>query len=48
MAWWLDDRAGTLAGLSLAAGVAVARGLADYGIAGVGLKWPNDISYNFV
>lgn len=43
MAWWLDDRAGTLAGLSLAAGVAVARGLADYGIAGVGLKWPNDI-----
>lgn len=43
MAWWLDDRVDTLAGLSLAAGVAVARGLADYGIAGVGLKWPNDI-----
>jgi BirA family biotin operon repressor/biotin-[acetyl-CoA-carboxylase] ligase len=46
MAWWLDDRAGTLAGLSLAAGVAVARGLADYGITGVGLKWPNDILWH--
>jgi BirA family biotin operon repressor/biotin-[acetyl-CoA-carboxylase] ligase len=43
MAWWLDDEAASLAGLSLAAGVAVARGLVDYGITGVGLKWPNDI-----
>ncbi len=43
MAWWLGDRAEALAGLSLATGVAVARGLADYGIADVGLKWPNDI-----
>lgn len=31
------------AGLSLAAGVAVARALEGMGAAGVGLKWPNDI-----
>jgi BirA family biotin operon repressor/biotin-[acetyl-CoA-carboxylase] ligase len=43
MAWRLGDKIGALAGLSLSAGVAVARGLADYGIANVGLKWPNDI-----
>lgn len=43
MAWWLSDKPSALAGLSLAAGVAVAQALADYGIADVGLKWPNDI-----
>jgi BirA family biotin operon repressor/biotin-[acetyl-CoA-carboxylase] ligase len=30
-------------GLSLAAGVGVARALEDMGAAGIGLKWPNDI-----
>lgn len=32
-----------LGGLSLAAGVAVCRALEELGVAGVGLKWPNDI-----
>lgn len=32
-----------LAGLSLAAGVAVAEALRAHGAAGVGLKWPNDL-----
>lgn len=32
-----------LAGLSLAVGVAVAEALADLGIDGAGLKWPNDV-----
>ena len=34
---------GTLSGLSLAAGVAVAQALEDCGAAGIGLKWPNDL-----
>lgn len=33
----------TLAGLSLVAGVAAVHALADLGIGGVGLKWPNDL-----
>ena len=33
----------SLAGLSLVAGVATCEALADAGVAGVGLKWPNDI-----
>ncbi len=32
-------------GLSLAAGVAVARALRDCGVSGVGLKWPNDVMW---
>ena len=32
-----------LAGLSLASGVALIRALTDCGVAGVGLKWPNDV-----
>ena len=32
-----------LAGLSLVAGIAAVRALADCGIDGVGLKWPNDL-----
>jgi BirA family biotin operon repressor/biotin-[acetyl-CoA-carboxylase] ligase len=32
----------SLAGLSLAVGVAVAETLEDLGVSGVGLKWPND------
>lgn len=35
----------TLSGLSLAAGVAVVRALEDQGVAGVALKWPNDLVY---
>src|SRR5690606_6599169 len=38
-----DDGMGALGGLSLVAGVAAVRALADCGIAGVGLKWPNDL-----
>ena len=43
MAWRFDGGAAALAGLSLAAGVAVVRALRDYGVEGVGLKWPNDL-----
>ena len=43
MAWRFDNGAAALAGLSLAAGVAVLRALRDYGVDGVGLKWPNDL-----
>ncbi len=32
-----------LAGLSLAVGIGVVRGLSDLGLAGLGIKWPNDI-----
>jgi BirA family biotin operon repressor/biotin-[acetyl-CoA-carboxylase] ligase len=41
--WRFESGAPALAGLSLAAGVAVRRALMDYGITGVGLKWPNDL-----
>lgn len=34
---------GTLSGLSLAAGVALAQALQDCGAGGIGLKWPNDV-----
>ena len=34
---------GTLSGLSLVAGVALVEALADCGVAGAGLKWPNDV-----
>ncbi len=43
MAWRFDNGAAALAGLGLAAGVAVLRALRDYGVDGVGLKWPNDL-----
>lgn len=33
----------SIAGLSLVVGIAVAQALDDVGIAGVGLKWPNDV-----
>lgn len=32
-----------LSGLSLASGIAVVRALADCGVTGIGLKWPNDV-----
>jgi BirA family biotin operon repressor/biotin-[acetyl-CoA-carboxylase] ligase len=41
--WRFSQGAATLAGLSLAAGLAVVRVLEAFGAAGVGLKWPNDV-----
>ena len=41
-----DGGMATLSGLSLVAGVAVLRALADAGIDGAALKWPNDIVAN--
>lgn len=35
-----------LSGLSLAVGIAVANALEDCGVAGVGLKWPNDLVHD--
>jgi BirA family biotin operon repressor/biotin-[acetyl-CoA-carboxylase] ligase len=41
--WEFDGGAAALEGLSLAVGVAVASALRQVGVAGVGLKWPNDV-----
>jgi BirA family transcriptional regulator, biotin operon repressor / biotin---[acetyl-CoA-carboxylase] ligase len=41
-----DGGMATLSGLSLVAGIAVLRALADSDIGGVALKWPNDIVAN--
>ena len=41
--WRFAQGAAGLSGLSLAAGVAVARALASVGVAGAQLKWPNDL-----
>ena len=38
-----DGAMGALAGLSIAAGIALARTLRGLGVEGVGLKWPNDL-----
>jgi len=38
-----DAAMGALAGLSIAAGIALARTLRETGVDGVGLKWPNDL-----
>jgi BirA family biotin operon repressor/biotin-[acetyl-CoA-carboxylase] ligase len=38
-----DAAMGALAGLSIAAGIALARTLRGFGIGDVGLKWPNDL-----
>ena len=43
MSWHFDHGPAGLAGLSLAAGVAVLRALEEFGVAELGLKWPNDI-----
>jgi BirA family transcriptional regulator, biotin operon repressor / biotin---[acetyl-CoA-carboxylase] ligase len=43
VAWTFGDGASSLAALSLAVGVAVARALGRAGARGVQLKWPNDI-----
>lgn len=41
--WRFDAGPDALPGLSLAVGVAVLRALRGLGVAGVGLKWPNDL-----
>ena len=41
--WRFERGAGHLAGLSLAVAVALARALEECGVAGVGVKWPNDL-----
>ena len=41
--WRFEQGAGFLAGLSLAAGVALMRALAACGVRDAGLKWPNDV-----
>jgi len=41
--WRFEQGAGFLAGLSLAAGVAMMRALAQHGVRDAGLKWPNDV-----
>ena len=43
MGWRFASGPGIVSGLSLAAGVALARALEAYGVRGVGLKWPNDV-----
>jgi len=43
LGWQFEQGAGFLAGLSLAVGVAVARGLEAEGLSGIALKWPNDL-----
>lgn len=46
MAWRFPGGPGLVSGLSLAAGVALLRALEEYGVAGVGLKWPNDVLWD--
>ncbi len=41
--WRFPLPAAALSGLSLATGIAVARALRNFGVAEVGLKWPNDV-----
>ncbi len=43
MAWRFPGGPGMVSGLSLAAGVALLRALEEYGVSGIGLKWPNDV-----
>lgn len=43
MGWRFASGPGIVAGLSLAAGVALVRVLEEHGVRGVGLKWPNDV-----
>lgn len=46
MAWRFAAGPALASGLSLAAGVAVARALERYGVRGAGIKWPNDILWD--
>ncbi|WP_035383128.1 biotin--[acetyl-CoA-carboxylase] ligase [Ferriphaselus sp. R-1] len=41
--WRFERGLSALSGLSLAAGLAITRALHSFGIAGTGLKWPNDV-----
>jgi BirA family biotin operon repressor/biotin-[acetyl-CoA-carboxylase] ligase len=43
LGWRFEHGAGYLSGLTLAAGLAVARALEALGFAGIKLKWPNDL-----
>lgn len=43
--WGFEGGVAALEGLSLAVGLAIVRTLQSYGIAGLGLKWPNDVLY---
>lgn len=43
--WRFERGAAALSGLSLAVGVALVRGLANFGADDVKLKWPNDLIY---
>jgi BirA family biotin operon repressor/biotin-[acetyl-CoA-carboxylase] ligase len=44
--WHFDGGAAELEGLSLAVGVGIAEALESFGVAGVTLKWPNDVLAN--
>lgn len=44
--WRFESGLAALSGLSLAVGVAMMRALAELGVPGVGLKWPNDVLLN--
>lgn len=46
LSWKFNEAAQTVGGLSLAAAVAVVRGLTDCGVQGVQLKWPNDVVWH--
>lgn len=43
--WRFQCGAGALSGLSLAVGLALVRALAELGVTGVALKWPNDLLF---
>lgn len=44
--WYFETGVAGLSGLSLAAGVAVAEALEEFGVGGVSLKWPNDVLWD--
>ncbi len=46
VAWPYSQGVNSLEGVSLAIGVAICRALNGLGIAGVGLKWPNDVLFD--
>jgi BirA family biotin operon repressor/biotin-[acetyl-CoA-carboxylase] ligase len=46
LAWRFNSGAAALEGLSLAVGLALRQALARVGLAGIGLKWPNDLLVN--
>lgn len=46
ISWRYETGPSNLSGLSIAAGVAIARALQSAGVEGVELKWPNDVLFN--